>query len=178
MSIDTSDLRELGRIVAAHGVMGEVKVAPETDDPDRFLDLKSVLVGLDEESSTIFDIRSARIQPSKYGATVVLGFDGIDSRDEAEGQRKKRIFVHEKDLPALKPGEYYLSDLVGLHVQTNDNKSIGIVVDVFDFPGQNVLSIELETGEKVMIPAVPEFLLDIDFDSNTIVVSVIDGMIS
>ena len=177
MSIDTSDLRELGRVVAVHGVFGEVKVAPETDDPERFLALESLLIGFDEDSSTIFEIRSARIQPSKYGPTIVLGFSGIDSRDQAETLRKKRVFVHQDDLPALKPGEYYLSDLVGMAVKTDDNESVGTVIDIFDYPGQNVLSVELESGEKVMIPAVPEFLADIDFDRRTITVSVIEGMI-
>ena len=81
-------LREMGRIVRPHGVMGEIKVAPETDDPDRFTELKSVLVGSDEDSTTSFDIVSVRLQPSKYGITVLLTLSGMTDRQSAERLNK------------------------------------------------------------------------------------------
>ena len=176
MSIEQTDLREIGRIVAAHGVVGEMKVAPETDDPDRFTELETVFVGEDEKSSSLFEIRSVRMQPSKHGITVILALEGISDRDSAQEQRKKRIYAREKDLPALNPGEYFLSDLIGLTVQSASEGVLGRVIDVFELPGQNVLSVRLSDGREVMIPAIPEFLNDIDMDRQTVTVSVIEGM--
>lgn len=176
MSTEPTNLREIGRIVAAHGVMGEMKVAPETDDPDRYLQLEVVFVGQDELSSSIFEIRSVRMQPSKHGITVILALEGISDRDSANEQRQMRIFARETDLPSLNPGEYYLSDLIGLTVKSVDGEVIGRVLDVFEFPAQRVLSVELSDGREIMIPAIPEFLRNIDTDRQVVTVSVIEGM--
>lgn len=176
MSIEPTTLREIGRIVAAHGVMGEMKVAPETDDPERFTELQTIYVGDDEKSASIFEIRSVRMQTTKHGITVILALDGISDRDSAQAQRQKRIFARETDLPALSPGEYFLSDLIGMAVQSDSNGYLGRVMDVFELPGQNVLSVKLANGRDTMIPAIPEFLKDIDFEQQTVTVTVIEGL--
>ena len=131
-------LREMGRIVKPHGVLGELKVAPETDDPDRFHDLETihvgpdkddperflslerVFVGPDEGSTTSFDIVSVRLQPSRFGITVLLKLEGISSREAAEALGKQRVFASQDDLPPLEDGEFYYSDLIGLAVETLD----------------------------------------------------------
>jgi len=177
MTIDPDDLREMGRIVAAHGVMGEMKVAPETDDPNRLLRLKTVLIGEDERSVSEFDILSARTQISKHGVTIILHVSGVFDRDQAEKMRQKRIFVRQEELPPLGPDEYYLSDLIGLDAISEDGSILGRVKDVLELPGQNVIVLDAVDGSEVMIPAVPEFLKEIDFDNNVLSVAVIEGML-
>lgn len=177
MTIDPDDFREMGRIVAAHGVQGEMKVALETDDPGRLLRLKSVLIGEDERSVSVFDILSARPQTTKHGVTVILYVGGVSDRNQANKMRGKRIFVRQQDLPPLEPDEYYLSDLIGLEAISEDGERLGRVKDVLEFPAQNVIVLDTENGREVMIPAIPEFLTEIDFDNSVILIAVIEGML-
>lgn len=170
-------LREMGRIVRPHGVLGEVKVAPETDDPGRFQELETVYVGVDEASAVSFDIVSVRLQPSKYGITVLILFDGVSSREAAEALGKKNVYADEADLPALEDGEYYLSDLIGLKVETLDGAEVGTVMDVLEGPGQDLLVIRTPSGGRVMVPLVPELVPEIDIDAGRIGIDPVDGLL-
>lgn len=174
--------REMGRIIRPHGVVGEMKVAPETDDPDRFHSLETVHVGVDETSTTSFDIVSVRMQPSKHGITVLLGLSGISDRAGAQSMAKQRVFALESDLPPLEEGEYYLSDLVGLSVHLMEGDSsgdepIGTVVDVRETPGQDLLVIKKETGGQVMVPIVDEFVVAVDIEAGRLDLDPIEGLI-
>ena len=170
-------LREMGRIVRPHGVLGEVKVAPETDDPGRFQELDSVYVGADEASSVSFDIVSVRLQPSKYGITVLLLFEGVSSREAAEAMCKKNVYADEADLPALEDGEYYFSDLIGLSVATLDGAAVGTVADVLEGPGQDLLVIQTPVGGRIMVPLVPELVPEIDIAAGRITIDPVDGLL-
>ena len=175
---NTPSFREMGRIVRPHGVMGELKVAPETDDPSRFQVLKSIYVGSSEDTTTSFDILSVRLQPSKYGVTVVLQLEGVNSREEAEKLNKLRVFALSDDLPPLEEGEYYLSDLLGMEVvEQNDDTVIGTVRDVIERPGQNLLLVQRSGKPDVMVPLVDAFVGEIDFGANRILVSPIEGLL-
>jgi 16S rRNA processing protein RimM len=170
-------LREMGRIVRPHGVLGEVKVAPETDDPGRFQELETVYVGVDEASAVSFDIVSVRLQPSKYGITVLILFEGVSSREAAEALGKKTVYADEADLPALEDGEYYFSDLIGLKVETLDGAEVGTVMDVLEGPGQDLLVIRTPSGGRVMVPLVPELVPEIDIDAGRIGIDPVDGLL-
>ena len=170
-------LREMGRIVRPHGVMGEIKVAPETDDPDRFTELKSVLVGSDEDSTTSFDIVSVRLQPSKYGITVLLTLSGVTDRQSAERLNKLKVFVDQNDLPPLEEGEFYYSDLIGMKVASSDEPDLGIVKDVIEGPGQDLLLVKKSSGAEIMIPFVDAFVVEIDFDNDQILVDPVEGLL-
>lgn len=174
---DSRTLREMGRIVRPHGVMGEIKVAPETDDPDRFSQLKSVLVGSDEDSTTSFDIVSVRLQPSKYGITVLLALSGVTDRESAERLNKLKVFVDQNDLPPLEDGEFYYSDLIGMTVATADDPELGTVKDVIEGPGQDLLLVKRTSGAEVMIPLVDAFVVEIDFDADRILVDPVEGLL-
>ncbi len=177
MTTDPVDFREMGRIVATHGVQGEMKVALETDDPERLLRLKSVLIGEDERSVSVFDILSAGTQTSKHGVTIILRVSGVSDQDQANKMRGKRIFVPQKDLPPLEPDEYYLSDLIGLEAISEDGARLGRVKDVLELPAQNVIVLDMEDGREVMVPAIPEFLTEIDFDNSVVSIAVIEGLL-
>ena len=169
--------REMGRIVRPHGVIGELKVAPETDDPSRFQLLKSIYVGSNADTTTSFDILSVRLQPSKYGVTVILKLDGVNSREEAEKLNKLRLFAQTDDLPPLEEGEFYLSDLIGMSVIQEVETIIGTVSDVIERPGQNLLLVQREGKPDAMIPMVDAFIEEIDFDNSSISILPIDGLL-
>lgn len=170
-------LREMGRIVQPHGIGGEVKIAPETDDPNRFHALKTIYVGSSMETTTSFDILSVRLQPSKYGITVVVKLAGINSRDEVEKLKKLKVFAKEADLPELEVGEYYFSDSIDMLVCHIDKSEVGVVIDVIEGPGQNLLVVSREGKPNAMIPMVEEFIVEIDFDSNLIFIDPIEGLL-
>lgn len=170
-------LREMGRIVRPHGVLGEVKVAPETDDPGRFHELETVYVGADEASAVSFDIVSVRLQPSKYGITVLLMLAGVSGREAAEAMCKKNVYADEADLPALEDGEYYFSDLIGLQVETLEGEQVGTVEDILEGPGQDLLVIRTPAGAKVMVPLVPELVPEIDIEAGRIGIDPVDGLL-
>ncbi len=170
-------LREMGRIVRPHGLMGELKVAPETDDPERFQLLKTIYVGADEASTSSFDILSVRLQTSKYGITVLLELVGITSREAAEKLNKLRVFADEQDLPPLEEGEFYFSELVGLSVSTKEDSDLGTVIDVIEGKGQNIMLIRKQSGGEVMIPMVEEFIVELDLKSRHVVIDPVEGLL-
>jgi len=177
MSVPPQELRQIGRIVRPHGVLGELKVAPETDDPDRILSLNRVYVGENELSVSLFYIRSVRKQMSRLGITIILALDGVTDRSAADGLRNRTVYACADDLPPLNEGEYYISDLVGLSVMTGDGARIGVIRDVLDLPTQNLLVVKRDNGADVMIPSVPEFVKDIDIGSGRVIVELIEGLI-
>jgi len=170
-------LREMGRIVQPHGISGELKIAPETDDPNRFHALKTIYVGPTMESAVSFDILSVRLQPSKYGITVVVRLAGINSRDEVEKLKKLKVYALESDLPELEDGEYFLSDLIDMQVCLPDKTDVGVVIDVIEGQSQNLLVVSREGKPNALIPMVEEFIVEIDFDSNMISIDPIEGLL-
>lgn len=177
MNAPTPDLREIGRIVRPHGVEGAFKVAPETDDPERFLSLERIYVGPDEGSTTSFDIVSVRIQPSKYGQTVILELEGITDRTAAEQMGKPRLFAAESDLPDLGEDEYYMDELIGLDVDDGTGEIVGRVADVLELPGQNRLLVRKTSGAEAIVPLVPALVESIDFESGVIRLVQMEGLL-
>jgi len=170
-------LREMGRIVQTHGIGGEVKIAPETDDPARFQSLKTIYVGSNTESAVSFDLLSVRLQPSKFGITVVAKLSGIDRIEDAESLAKLKVYALESDLPALEDGEFYFSDLIDMVVVDLQDEKIGTVIDVIEGRGQNILVVQRKSMPDVMIPMVDEFIVEIDFDANQIQIDPIEGLL-
>jgi len=174
---DSMTLREMGRVVRPLGVLGELKIAPETDDPGRFQYLKTIYVGADEASALSFEILSVRLQPSKYGITVLALLSGISSRQDAETLNKMRVFASEEDLPPLEDGEFFYSDLIGMTVVLSDGETVGEVEDVIEGSGQDILLIRRDTGAKVMIPLVDEFIVELNLDSRQIIIDPVEGLL-
>jgi len=101
----------------------------------------------------------------------------VVGRDEAEKLSKLTVYAREDDLPELEDGEYFLSDLLELDVQLEDGVHIGKVIDVIEGRGQNILLVAREGLPNVMIPMVDEFIVEIDFDSNSITIDPIEGLL-
>jgi len=169
--------RQIGRVVRPHGVRGELKVAPETDDPDRIEMLERVWVGADESSATCFDIVSVRNRPSKHGITTILELDGVQGRNEAEDLVGSSVFADDADLPPPDEGEYHLSDFEGMDVFTVDGEQIGVVQDVLEAPGQLLLLIHRPGGASVMVPMVEEFIASVDPEEGRLEIRPIEGLL-
>ena len=119
------DLLQVGAIIKTHGIKGEVKVFPLTDDVKRFKKLKEVILE-PEKDNMILEIESVKFQKN----LVILKFKGFDSINDIEMHVKKGIFVTRKDAVPLEEDEYFVADLIGLNVVTEDDEAFGVVKDV------------------------------------------------
>ena len=174
---DEKDLIMVGRIVRSHGVRGEVKVLPESDDPAHLLALSKVFIGKTEADAVRFEIQNARLQQFKKGLTVLLSFEGVVGRDAADALRHQSVFAERDELPPLEDGEFFFHDLIGSRVDTETGEVVGILKDVLELPAHNVYVIEKPGGAEVMIPAVPAFIEKVDVDARQIVIRPIEGLL-
>lgn len=180
MAMCPDDIRKLllvGRVGKTHGVRGELKVIPETDDPNRLTELDTLYVGTTPDAATAYTIESIRFQPSKRGITVILKLQGYDSMEAATALRGLHVYAHEDDLPPLADDEFYLHDLIGLDVMTDAGEPVGTVKDVMELPAQVTLIVARDGQPDVLIPAVPAFLDDIDFEASRLIIRPIEGLL-
>ncbi len=175
--MEDKDLLMIGRIIRSHGVQGELKVLPETDDPNRLLELSNVYVGEDEASSVLLDVESSRLQQSKKGLIVLMAFKGVVGRDAADALRNQLVFATRDELPPLEDGEFFLHELVGCKVDTAEGEVIGTIKEVLELPAQNVYVVKRSGKKDVMIPAVPAFIETIDVDAKQVVIRPIEGLL-
>ena len=168
----------MGRVLKAHGTDGEVKVAPdETDDPARFEGLDTVHLGRSPGRTAPRRVEGVRHQTTKRGPLVLLKLAGTDDRTAAETLRRQRVYAPESDLPPLDDDERFVHDLVGLAVVTEDGERLGTVEGVEQTAAHDLFVVAREeTDDPAMIPAVEEFVRDVDLDAGRLVVRPIEGM--
>jgi len=159
---------KLGQIVNAVGLKGENRVYPYTDYKERFEELKQLYI-----EDEIYEIEKVRYM----GQMVIIKFVGISDRNAAEALKGKYLYIDRENARKLDEDEYFVADLIGMKVQDGAGNPVGTLSDVIQNSAQDVYEIELPDGKKFMIPAVGEFILDVDMDSRIMVVKLIEGMI-
>jgi 16S rRNA processing protein RimM len=155
----------VGRITAAHGIRGEVKVEPLTDFPERFE--RGSRLWLD---GTPFDVERGRWQ----GRNVILKLHGIDSRTQAEALARKQLQAPEA-MQIQDENVYYLHDIIGLRVEDRSGKQLGQLADVFSTGANDVYVVRGEQGE-LLLPALDDVVLEVDAKAGRIVVEVPEGI--
>ncbi len=174
----TSDkLLLVGRMVRPHGIKGECKVIPESDDPDRVRSLKRIWLGSSPETARSFSVEKARLQNSKRGITILMQFSGIESLDDAQRLGKPLVYGHVDDLPPLQDGEYYLHDLIGIEVLSEEGESFGTLKDICETQAHPLYVIDRPDNRETFIPAVPEFIVSTDTDQRQMIIRCIEGLI-
>ena len=175
-SPDSNDLVIVGRIIKAHGIRGELKVLPETDDPEQFLNFDSVLVGENPAKTIRLTVDNLRFQPSSKGISLIISFTEIKTRDDAETLAKTFLYVDEEELE-LDDDEFFIHDLIGCQVLDKGGDEVGIVKDVLEMPAHFIYLVERSGKSDVMIPAVDAFIEEIDLEGSRIVINTIDGLL-
>ncbi len=160
----------VGIIAAPHGVRGEVRVAPETDFPERLPHLGEVALVLPNGTTRAATIVRGRPHPGR--GAVLLTLAGCASRTEAEGLRGARIMVRPGDSPPLSEGEYYDWQIIGLHVVTADGGEVGTVQEVIHTGANDVYA-----TEKHLVPAIADVVKQIDLAGGTIVIEPVPGLL-
>jgi len=159
----------IGVVGKAHGIGGEVRVIPETDQPERFTWLQVVYVGEEEPQPVV--VESARVHQN----TVLLKLTGYDDRDAAETLRGEWLQVPEAEAIPLEEGEYYLYQIKGLSVVTEEGEALGELVDIIETGANNVFVIQGEQGQ-LLLPDIDEVILNIDFEIGRITVHLLPGL--
>ncbi|MFK7843847.1 MAG: ribosome maturation factor RimM [Rhodothermales bacterium] len=167
----------IGKVLRGHGIRGELKILPESDDPARLLELEEVFVGVDENSSTLYKVESARLQQSKKGVVVLMFFAGVKGRDSADALRHQLLFASKDQLPPLEEGEFFLHELIGSKVETDTGELVGTLREIVELPAYNLYVIKRAGQKDALIPAVPEFIETIDVDAQIIVIRPIEGLL-
>ncbi|HNW58414.1 MAG TPA: ribosome maturation factor RimM [bacterium] len=162
----------MGRITRPHGVRGALRVTPMTDDPGRFHKLKQVWFSRDETTRTPFTIVRVQLQPDG----VLLTVAGIDDRNMAEAWREAWVEIPGSEVMPLPEGKHYLFEIIGVQVVTEEGTALGQVVDILRNPAHDVYVVRGEERE-FLIPAVPEFIRQIDSETGLMIIHVVDGLL-
>lgn len=187
---------KIGKIVNAVGLKGEVKVYSYAGENDRFEKLDRIIAGGSQsgsgqsgsgqeggakradckkpQSDMEFEIEKVRYQKNM----VILKLRGVDDRNQAEALKDMDVFITEDDLEELPDDTFYVRDLIGCQVvDINDGKKLGVVSDLIQNSAQDIYQIDLAEGGQALIPAVEQFIKNVDIENKTITVSLIPGLI-
>ena len=166
------DLLKVVVITTSHGVRGEVKVFPTTDDAERFLELEYVLLDTGRELRRL-DIKNVRF----FKNLVILKFDGIDNINDIEKYKGKDLWIPREEAQELGEDEYYIADLQGLNVVLEDGTEFGTLRDVMETGANDVYIIDSNEHGEVLLPAIKECILDVDLEKNTMTVHLMKGLL-
>ena len=158
---------KIGRIVNAVALRGEVKVYNYSGYKERYEELDRIIV-----ENTEYEIEKVRYQQEM----VILKLAGVDNRNDAEAMKNKDVFITEEDLDELPDDTFYIRDLIGLQA-VDDSGRIGIVKDVLQTSAQDVYVIKTDSGRDILVPAVKEFVKEVNLEEGFIRLILIEGMI-
>lgn len=166
------DLFRVGVIANTHGVKGEVKVFPTTDEPERFKKLKSVILDAKREKVDL-EIQSVRF----FKNLVIVKFKGIDNINDIEKYKGCDLLVTRENATPLGEGEYYIADLIDMKVVDEGEKELGVLFDVMQTGANDVFVVKLNDSDKeLLLPNIPSCVLDVNMESRIIKVHVLDGL--
>ncbi len=165
-------LLQVGVISSTHGVRGEVKVFPTTDDVKRFKKLKKVILDTGKEQLPL-EIEGVKF----FKQFVILKFRGIDNINDIEKYKGKSLLVDREHAVKLKKDEYFIADMIGMDVFTEDGELFGTLKDVMETGANDVYIIEMSDGKEVLVPAIKQCILDVDIENRKMVIHLLEGLV-
>jgi 16S rRNA processing protein RimM len=166
------DMLRVGVISSTHGVRGEVKVFPTTDDVNRFKKLKTVILDLGREQKTL-NIESVKF----FKNMVILKFKEFNDINEIEKYKGKDLLIRRDQAVKLGPDENFIADLIGLQVVTDEGKPFGVLKDVMQTGANDVYVIETPEGREYLFPAIKQCIQNVDLDANQMTVHIMEGLL-
>ncbi len=166
------DLLQVGAITQTHGLRGEVKVFPTTDDVKRFKKLKEVILDTGKEKM-VLEIEGVRF----FKQFAILKFKGFDDINDIERYKGKNLFVTRENAVKLKKDEYFIADLIDVKIYDEQDAYMGVLKDVIVTGANDVYEIALEDGRTLLLPAIKQCVLDVDMEQRKMKVHVLDGLL-
>lgn len=165
------DLLRIGVVTTTHGIRGEVKVFPTTDDVNRFKTCDEVIL-VTKEGNLALHVEGVKF----FKNIVILKFREFSNINEVEGLRKCDIMVTREHALPLKEGQYYLCDVVGAEVVEEDGSHIGTVTEVIETGANNVFVIRTEEGKEVLFPVIPDCIKEVDTERGLVTAHIMKGL--
>lgn len=168
----SEQLMEIGQIVNTYGIKGFLKVVPYTDDIKRFEKLKSIYIQTKKSLETVI------IEEVKYAKNLVLlKIKGIDNINDAEIYKNCYIKIDRSDAVELPEDSYFIVDLIGIKVYTDEGEALGDIIDVFPTGANDVYVVKNELGKQVLLPAIGDVIKNVDIKNKKMVVHLIEGLV-
>lgn len=163
---------EIGQIVNHFGIKGMVKVNPFTDDISQFEEMETILV--DKKGN----LQEMQIEEVKYSKNqVLLKLKGIETVEEAEKYRNCYLKLPREKARKLPKNTYFIADLIGLEVYTEEGNLLGKVDDIYNTGASDIYVIKDELGKQILLPAIKEVIKQVDLEQEKIVVHLLDGLV-
>lgn len=166
------DMLRVGVITSTHGVRGEVKVFPTTDDALRFKTLKQVFVDTGKEKIPL-EIQNVKF----FKNMVILKFKGYDNINQIEPYRSKNLMITRDQAVELQEDEYFIADLIGLKVIADDGTDLGILKDVLETGANDVYIVQTGQGKELLLPAIGECILEVNPEEGFMRVHLLEGLL-
>lgn len=162
---------QVGIITTTHGVRGEVKVFPTTDDNARFKQLKTVLVdtGKTQMELTIKNVKF-------FKNLVILKFKEFDSINDVEKFRQAKLLVTRENAVELKENEYFIADLLDLQAVSDEGEELGVIADVLQTGANDVYVIRKPDTKDLLVPAIKDCIKNIDMEKGVMTIHLLPGL--
>ncbi|MCX7950883.1 MAG: ribosome maturation factor RimM [Clostridiales bacterium] len=161
---------KIGQIINTHGIKGEVKVYPLTDDIKRFNKLKFVFIKEKDEYKKI-DVEGVKY----FKNLVILKLQGIDTMNDAEKVKKIYLYIDRENAVKLEKDAYFIADLIGLDVYTLEGECLGKITDVFSTGSNDVYEIKND-NETILIPAIKDVVKEVDIENSVMKIQLLEGL--
>lgn len=165
-------LLQVGVISSTHGVRGEVKVFPTTDDVKRFKKLKKVILDTGREHLPL-EVESVKF----FKQFAIVKFKGIDNINDIEKYKGKSLLVDRENAVKLRKDEYFIADMIGLQVYTEDGEAFGVLKDVMETGANDVYIIDSLKHGEVLVPAIKQCILDVDIEGQKMTIHLMEGLV-
>lgn len=166
------DFFQVGIITTAHGVHGEVKIYPTTDDAKRFKKLKTVYIdnGKKKELKNVTSVKF-------FKQFVIMKIEGIDTMDDALSYKNAKLLVERKDAVKCEKDEYFIADLIGILVYDDKGNKVGVLTEVYRTGANDVYEITTEEEKTVLLPAIKDCILSVDLKEGKMTVNIMEGLL-
>ena len=165
-------LLQVGVISSTHGIRGEVKVFPTTDDVKRYKKLKKVILDTGREHLPL-EVESVKF----FKQFAIVKFKGIDNINDIEKYKGKSLLVDRENAVKLRKDEYFIADMIGLQVYTEDGEAFGVLKDVLETGANDVYIIDSPKHGEVLVPAIKQCILDVDIEGQKMTIHLMEGLV-
>ena len=163
---------EVGQIVNTFGIKGMVKVKPFTDDINRFDKLKKIYIKNNNVE------KEYEIEEVKYHKNmVIIKLKEIETVEQANLLRNSYIMIKRDEEEPLKKGTYYIVDMIGIDVYTENDENLGQLEDIFNTGSNDIYVVRTKLGKQILLPAISDVIKEIDLENKKMIVHLISGLI-
>lgn len=164
-------LLEVGQIVNSYGIKGFVKVVPLVDNNSQFNNFKVLYIESCNKTKELI------IEEIKFSKNLVLiKFKGIDTIEQAETLRNLYLSAKREDIK-LEKGAYFIVDLIGLDVYTDDGEKLGVLSEVLQPGANDVYVVKTNDNKEILLPVIPDVLKEVNIKEKKVTVKLLDGLI-